>query len=122
MFLDVKQAFDKVWHKGLLYKIKKLFPDHYYWIFKSYLQDRWFQVRVENEFSQYHLIRSGVPQGSILGPFLYSVYTADIPTSEDSFIATYADDTAILVTSSDLGTTSNKLQERLNTIQNWFHR
>ena len=50
------------------------------------------------------------------------MYTADIPTSEDSFIATYADDTAILVTSSDPAITSNKLQERLDTIQTWFHR
>ena len=42
------------------------------------------------------------------------LYTADIPTTEDTFIATYADDTAILTTSTDPGTTSNKLQERNN--------
>ena len=56
-----------------IYKI--LFSDHYYWIFKSYLQDRCFQVRVENEFSQYHLIHSGVPQGSILIFRVYCGYT-----------------------------------------------
>ena len=50
------------------------------------------------------------------------MYTTDIPTTEDTFIATYADDTAILTTSPDLVTGSNKLQERLDTIQNWFHR
>ena len=122
VFLDVKQAFDKVWHHGLLYKIKKIFPDQLYWILKSYLENRWFQVRIENEFSQFHPIKSGVPQGSILGPFLYSIFTADIPTHDDLFIATYADDTALMVSNSDPDTASNKLQEYLNNTQNWFHK
>ena len=55
-------------------------------------------------------------------PFLYSMYTADIPITEDTFFATCADDTTILTTSTDPVTASNKLQELLDTIQNWFHR
>ena len=111
-----------IWHQGLLFKIKKCFSDHYYWLFTSYLKDRYFQVKVEGDFSHIHAIRSDAPQGSILGPFLYSLSTADIPTTEDTCIATFADDTAILTTSTDPVTASNKLQERLDTIQNWFHR
>ena len=122
VFLDVKKAFDKVWHQGLLHKIKKHLPDHYYWIFKSYLEDRWFQVKIENDFSEFRQIRSGVPQGSILGPFLYSLYTGDIPTSNDTFIATYADDTAILVTSDNPDSASHQLQEELDTLQKWLHK
>ena len=109
-------AFDKVCHQGLLYKIKKCFSDHYYWLFTSYLKNRYFQVKEEGDFSHIHAIRPGVRQGSIHGPFLYSRYTADIPTTEYTFVATYADDTAILTTSPDPGTASNKLQERLDTV------
>ena len=120
VFLDVEKAFDKVWHQRLLYKIKKCFSDHYYWLFTSYLKDRYFQVKAEGDFSHTHAIQSSVPQGSILGPFLYSLYTADIPTTDDIFIATYADDTAILTTSTDPATASNKLQERHFDVKYFF--
>ena len=53
----------------------------------SYLKDRYFQVKVEGDFSHIHAVRSGVSQGSILGPFLYSLYTVDNLTPEDTFIA-----------------------------------
>jgi hypothetical protein len=44
-FLNVAQAFDKVWHTGLLYKIKSTFPSPYYLLLKSYITDRHFQVK-----------------------------------------------------------------------------
>jgi hypothetical protein len=44
VYLDIKQAFDKVWLRGLLYKIKQNLPSEYYLIFKSYLSDRHFQI------------------------------------------------------------------------------
>jgi hypothetical protein len=58
VFLDVSQAFDRVWHTGLLYKIKPFLPPPY---FESYLSDRKFQVRVGNEKSQLQPIKAGVP-------------------------------------------------------------
>jgi retron-type reverse transcriptase len=70
VILDIRQAFDKVWHKGLLYKLKKNLSDQLYLIKKSYLSERYFQVKIKDELSAYHLIRAGVPQGSILFPFL----------------------------------------------------
>lgn len=69
-FLDISQAFDKVWHDGLLYKIKLNLPVHYFIILKSYLQDRYFMVKHGEAVSQLHQITSGVPQGSVLGPTL----------------------------------------------------
>jgi hypothetical protein len=50
-FLDISQAFDKVWHKGLLYKLRRSLPLNYYLIFNSYLSNRHFLVKVNTELT-----------------------------------------------------------------------
>jgi hypothetical protein len=61
-----------------------------------------------------------VPQGSVLGHLLYLLYTADLPSSPDSTIATFVDDTAILATDPDTAIASHKLQTSLLAIQYWL--
>ena len=61
VFLDVSQAFDKVWHPGLLYKIMRLLPLEIYKILYSYLADRYFFVKVRQEITNIVEISSGVP-------------------------------------------------------------
>ncbi len=79
-FLDVSQAFDKVWHQGLIYKLSKLLPSAYYCqLLESYLSDRKFRVKNQETYSSFYPILAGVPQGSVMAPFLYLIYTADIP-------------------------------------------
>lgn len=120
VFLDVKQAFDKVWHTGLLYKLKTYFPAPIYLLLKSYLKDRSFYVNVNQELSIIRYIQAGVPQGSALGPTLYSIFTSDMPTTDNVTIATYADDTA-LISSSHLNTeASNFIQIQLDRIEKWL--
>jgi hypothetical protein len=63
-------------------------------------------------------INSGLPQGSILGPLLYTLYTSDLPTSRDTTMGTFADDIAIFATHVDPTTASRNLQEHLNTVEN----
>jgi hypothetical protein len=114
-FLDISQAFNRVWHTGL-----RQFPTlNYYLILKSYPHNRHFQVKVEDSYTDLLPVNSGVLQGSVLGPLHYLLYTADLPTSPDSTIATFADDTAILATDPDPATASQKLQTSLLAIQHW---
>ena len=77
VFLDVSQAFDKVWHPGLLLKIKQTLPYKYFTLLQSYLQHRYLEVSCKNAISPPILMQSRVTQGSILGPFLYTLYTAE---------------------------------------------
>ena len=119
VFLDVSQAFDRVWHKGLLYKLKHFLPAPYYLIIKSYLENRTFVVRQFNNYSSYFCIQAGVPQGSDLSPDLFNIFTADMPSSTNTIMATYADDTAILCPGNDPVQTSNSLQNHLKLIENW---
>ena len=99
--LDTSQAFDKVWHEGLQYKIKTIFSDSIYKILKSYLENRYFLIKYREEYTSLLPVLSGVPQGSVLGPLLYALRTADLRTMVDSTIATFADDTAVLATHED---------------------
>ncbi|PNF34268.1 hypothetical protein B7P43_G16865 [Cryptotermes secundus] len=121
-FLDVSQAFDRVWHRGLLYKIKQSLPPPYFNLLKSYLSDRKFQIRVGNEKSEPQPIKAGVPQSSVLGPTLYTLFTSDLPTSSNITLGTFADDIAILSINKDPERAATDLQRHLSTLQNWFEK
>jgi hypothetical protein len=60
-FLDITQASDKIWHPGLLFKLRKIFPHAYYRILESYLTDRLFQVKFKNEIATVRKTEAGVP-------------------------------------------------------------
>jgi len=116
LFLDVAQVFDRVWHDGLLYKLKKFLPAPYYLLIRSYLQNRTFSVRQGTSTSLYFPIFAGVPQGSDISPDLFNIYTSDFPTTNNTTIATYADDTAILTSDTDPEIASSALQNHLDLI------
>ncbi|KAL7293246.1 hypothetical protein TKK_0013026 [Trichogramma kaykai] len=120
VFLDVAQAFDRVWHEALLYKIKKSFLDQHYRLIKSYLHRRTFHVRINDEISEIEQINAGVPQGSILAPTLYLVYTADLPSSPAVLTATFADDTALLAAHSGAQMASLRIQNHLDKLEVWL--
>lgn len=119
VFLDVAQAFDKVWHGGLLHKLYKMLPQKFAALLESYVTDRLFRIKQDEEFSDLREIKAGVPQGSVLGPILYLLYTCDIPQINNTTIATFADDTAILAVSKDEISSTEKLQQACDQVHNW---
>lgn len=122
VFLDVKQAFDRVWHPGLAYKLKMILPAPYYLVLKSFLEQRSFYVRVNEETSDINFVGAGIPQGSVLGPVLYTIYTSDLPVSDEVTTATYADDTALLVSNESPVNASNILQNHLDCVAKWLKK
>jgi len=119
-FLGISQTFDKVWHEGLLYKLSTFLPDNMYRILQSYLMNRYFRTKYREAYSSLRQILAGVLQGSVLGPLLYLIYTADLPTLVNSTTATFADDTAILTVHEDPTMAVHRLQMHLNKIQSWL--
>jgi hypothetical protein len=111
-----------LWHTGLLYKLRRSLPLNDFLILKSYLHSRHFLIKVETEYRELSTVNAGVPQGSVLWPLLYLLYTADLPTSKESTTATFADGNAVIATDSDPAIASQKLQTDLLAIQNWFKK
>ena len=102
----------------LEFKLHRDLPKQYFQILKSYISERHFRVKYENEYSELKRITAGVPQGSVLGPILYLLYTRDIPNTEAT-MATFADDTVILATAKNITESTSKLQEATNLIFKW---
>jgi hypothetical protein len=121
-FLDISQAFDKVWQEGLLFKLKIYLPGNMYTILQSYLMNRHFRIKYRESYSSLRPVLAGVPQGSVLGPLFYLIYTANLPTLADSTTATFADDTAILAVHENPTEAMHRLQRHLNKIQSWLYK
>ena len=120
--LDIEKAFDNVWHDGLVYKLHRLnFPMYLIKIIRSYLSNRAFQVSLNNVYSEPFDIEAGVPQGSILGPLLYNIYTSDIPPlPEGGVLSQFADDTAVIYKGRIIGALTNKLQGALDVLNEFY--
>ena len=120
--LDLKKAFDTVHHGILLKKLR------YYGIqdtelcwFKSYLSDRCQMCNLFNNLSDPEHVVCGVPQGSIVGPLLFTIYVNDMPVCfSKCSVNLYADDTVFFHGSRDVGTVRSILQSELVSVYEWL--
>ena len=120
---DVQKAFDTVWHTGLIYKICNNFnlPLITQKLLCSFLAERQTNIRHMGNFSAFFSPQAGVPQGSVLSPTLYNMYTADLPspTYYDSLTIQYADDVTQLARARNLDRLTDKIQDEITATSLW---
>ena len=120
IFCDISKAFDRVWHRGLLYKLEKygFSGDLLLWL-TSYLNSRRQKVFVNGVLSNEHNTNAGVPQGSVLGPLLFLIYINDIADGLVGKVRLYADDTSLSYSSSNLAEIEMILNNDLKKLKEW---
>ncbi|GFU51735.1 RNA-directed DNA polymerase from mobile element jockey [Trichonephila clavipes] len=120
LFLDIAKAFHKIWHDGLLIKLIRLdFPPPIKSI-HSFLSNRTFRVRVDKTLSSPRPIRSGLPQGSLSSPLLFTLYVNDVPQTGLSHLAMFADDTAIITQNKRFSVVISNLQHYISLLDLWL--
>ena len=119
---DVSKAFDQVWHLGLKYKIQQLrLPMSTEKFLSDFLSDRTASIKINNYTGRPFTLNSGVPQGSVISPTLYTIYTNDIELPNRHLNIMYADDITQIIGYS--GKSKNMInrqtQRAITTINNF---
>ena len=123
IFLDISKAFDKVWHDGLLFKLKTYGVEgDLLLLLKNYLKNRKQRVVLNCQTSEWRKINSGVPQGSVLGPLLFLIYINDLPDGITSICKIFADDTSLFSKVQDINRSANELNCDLEKVSNWAYQ
>ena len=96
IFLDISKAFDKVWHKGPIYKLHQYgFTGNLLALLTDFLSNRKQRVVLNSQHSSRADIKAGVPLGSILGQLLFLVYINDLTEALHYNPKLFADDTSL---------------------------
>ena len=120
VFLDISKAFDRVWHKGLLTKL------HNFGIrgrlldwFTDYLKERYQRVVLSGQCSDWAELKSGVPQGAVLGPLLFLVFINDIVyVVRHCKIRMFADDTCLFIEVDNREEAAANINDDMDSISN----
>ena len=110
-----------IWHDALIHKLRKIdTPQQILNIIQSYLHNRQMFVTINGTKSSIKQVRAGVLRDSILGPMLYNIFTNDIPISNKTQLAIYADDTAVYSSSWSPRQATRNIQAHLDLILDYF--
>ena len=115
--------FDKVWHDGLLFKLKSYgISSCLITVIKDFLNNRHQRVVLNGKSSIWSPITAGVPQGSVLGPLLFLIYIYDFVDNISSQAKLFADDTSLFIVVYDVDIAADQLNRDLKVISNWTHQ
>ena len=121
VFIDFSKAFDSISHPLLLKKLQGIGINYMALnLFKDFLTNRQQRVVIDGQASSWSLVKQGVPQGSLLGPLLFSIYTNDMPSIiSNSSINMYADDTALYASDVNTAVAAKRVTDDLSAIHKW---
>ena len=123
VFLDISKAFDKVWHDGIIFKLKcNGISGNLLKFFENYLLNRCQRVVLNGTTSDWKRLHAGVPQGSVLGPLLFLVYINDLTDNISSQMRLFADDSSLFTKVEGVEQTQEKLDNDLKTVTSWAHQ
>jgi hypothetical protein len=122
-FCDVSKAFDRVWHRGIIYKLRRAGVEGRLirW-FEAYLNNRTQKTVVNGKTSEAKVIEAGFPQGSILGPLLFLLYIDDLIQEVDIGIRLYADDATLYTEYVNADTATEKMNGNLEAVMTWAEK
>ena len=120
VFCDISKAFDRVWHKGLLFKLKEngIGDGLLLWL-TSYLENRKQKVVIQASESNFLPLKAGVPEGSVLRPLLFLIYVNDITESLLSLTRLYADDSSLYYSATSLQDIEGITNHDLRNVSVW---
>ena len=123
VFLDQSKAFDRIHHSSLMRKLKvKGIDGGLLQLLSSYLHNRNIRVALSGAKSRWHVIKAGVPQGSILGPLLFLIYADDIEENLECDIHMYADDAVLIAKYTNPDTAVTKINRDLEKLNTWAEK
>ena len=118
VFLDISKAFNKVWLEGILFKLRTCgINGELLTLPTNYLHERYQRIVLNGKTSSWELVKSGVPQGSVLGPIFFLIYINDLPDNFESNCKIFADDTSLFYNVFDKHACRATLNKDL--INNW---
>ena len=121
--INLEKAFDLVWHKGLVHKMKNMgLKDNILSFVSDFLNDRSIKVRIGSPLSRSHKLENGTPQGSVISPFLFLIMINDIEVPENNTrLSLYVDDSATWKTGSNLTSFVRDVQTYVDKIVKCFN-
>ena len=123
VFLDISKAFYKIWHEGLILKLKSMvICDALLDLLRNFLESRLQRVFQNGQAAKWLLVRAGVPQGSILGSLFFLIYTNNLSIDIISTVKFFADNTSLFSIIHDAKTRAYELNKDLQKIAEWAHQ
>ena len=119
-FFDISKAFDKIWHKGLIYKLKQnSISGNILNTIIDLLSFRKQRVVLNEQVSHWTSIEAGVPQGPILGPLLFLIYINDLSDDLSTSAKLFGDNISRFSVVRDINTLATHFNNDLRKISNW---